>query len=37
LKLPKNCQFTLGDFKKFGAFLAMQLSRDDDLVHSHAP
>jgi hypothetical protein len=35
--IDKNCQFTLGDFKKFGAFLAMQLSRDDDLVHSHAP
>lgn len=33
----RNCQFLLGDFKRFGGFLARQLSRvDDELVASHA-
>ncbi len=27
---PPNCEFTLGDFKSFGEFLARQLSRFDD-------
>jgi len=31
-KPPGNCQFTLGDFKSFGAFLAQQLKRSDDEV-----
>jgi len=33
----KNCQFILGDFKQFGAFLAQQLARDDNALDSHAP
>jgi hypothetical protein len=33
----KNCEFLLGDFKMFGAFLARQLSRsDDDQVTTNA-
>lgn len=33
----KNCEFLLGDFKHFGAFLAQQLSRsDDELVDFNA-
>lgn len=32
----KNCQFTLGDFKQFGRFLAQQLSRSDESMESHA-
>lgn len=33
----RNCQFLLGDFKRFGDFLARQLSRvDDELEASHA-
>jgi SIR2-like domain len=35
--IDKNCQFTLGDFKQFGAFLAHQLARGDDPVDTHAP
>jgi SIR2-like domain len=31
-----NCQFTLGDFKNFGQFLAQQLSRGDELVEENA-
>jgi hypothetical protein len=34
---PPNCEFTLGDFKSFGEFLARQLSRfDDEPVGSNA-
>lgn len=32
----KNCQFTLGDFKQFGAFLAHQLSRADEPPDTYA-
>jgi hypothetical protein len=35
--IDKNCQFTLGDFKQFGAFLAHQLARGDDPVDPNAP
>jgi hypothetical protein len=31
-----HCQFTLGDFKQFGAFLAQQLARGDATLDSHA-
>lgn len=31
-----KCQFILGDFKQFGAFLAHQLARDDAAVDGHA-
>lgn len=35
--ISKNCEFLLGDFKHFGAFLAQQLSRsDDEMVSVHA-
>lgn len=35
--LTTTCQFTLGDFKQFGAFLARHLARDDEPAASHAP
>lgn len=31
-----NCQFALGDFAKFGAFLTYQLTHDTDVASAHA-